>query len=205
MNGKAGDKAAGIALVAAAVGVVAGMAHHPTHLAQAQMAVIVHAFLLVMVWAMLFGFTHFARRRELDRPAVLAALIAYAVGTLANIGAATVNGLVTPALVEDGVRQVGADIFAFAWALNQALDAIAVFAIGAAYLLWSADLLRDRTVFARLLAGLGILCGAAPALLLASGTLSMNLTGAFIVYAAQVGWAALAGAWMLRGGLARET
>jgi hypothetical protein len=197
-----GDKAAGIALVAAAVGIVFGMAHHPTRLAEAELAVIVHAFMIVMVWAMLFGFTHFARTRGLGRPALLAGLLAYAIGAGANIGAATVNGLATPALSENGVRTVGPDIFAFAWALNQALDAIGVFGVGAAYFLWSLDLLRDRTVLARVAAATGMLTGAATMALLATGALRMNVHGAFIVYAAQVGWAALVGVYMLRGGLA---
>lgn len=198
MSEGAGDKAAGIALIAAAAGIVFGMAHHPTHLAEARLAVIVHAFMIAMVWAMLFGFTHFARRRGLDRPAVLAALVAYAVGAAANIGAATVNGLVTPALVENGVRTAGPDVYAFAWALNQALDAIGVFATGAAFILWSLDLLRDRTASARILAALGALVGAATAVLLATGALRMNVTGAFLIYAAQVAWAALIGLYLLR-------
>jgi hypothetical protein len=203
VNERTGDKAAGIALIAAAAGILFGMAHHPTRLADAQLAVIVHAFMIVMVWAMLFGFTHFARRRGLGRPAVLAGLVAYLIGAAANIGAATVNGLVTPALAENGVRTVGPDVFALAWALNQALDAVGVFAVGAAYLLWSFDLLRGRTTFARVTAALGIAAAAVTMGVLASGAIRMNVTGAFMVYAAQVGWAALVGVFMLRGGLAR--
>lgn len=203
MNEEGGDKAAGIALLAAAAGIVFGMAHHPTRLAEAQLAIIVHAFMIVMVWAMLFGFTHFSRRRGLGRPSVLAGLTFYAIGAAANIGAATVNGLVTPALTENGVRSVGPDIFAFAWALNQALDAIGVVATAGAYLFWSIDLLRDRTIFARIAAALGIVTAAATAGLLATGAIRMDVTGAFIVYAAQVGWAALIGLFILRGGLAR--
>jgi hypothetical protein len=178
------------------------MAHHPTRLADAQLATILHAFMIVMVWAMLFGFTHYARARGLGRPAVLAGLLAYGIGALANIGAATVNGLVTPALAENGVRSVGPDVFAFAWALNQALDAVGVFATGAAYFLWSFDLLRDRTGFARAAAALGICAAAVTVGVLASGAIRMNVSGAFLVYAAQVGWAALIGLFMLRGGLA---
>ena len=202
MKEGSGDRAAGIALIAAAVGIVFGMAHHPTRLADAQAAVVVHAFMIAMIWAMLFGFTHFARVRGLERPAVLAGLVAYGIAALANIGAATVNGLVTPALVENGVRTAGPDVFAFAWALNQALDGVGVFATGAAYLLWSFDLLWDRTAFARAAAALGALAGAATMLMLATGAIRMNVTGAFLVYAAQVGWAALIGFYMLRGGLA---
>jgi hypothetical protein len=178
------------------------MAHHPTQLGDAQLATVVHAFMIAMVWAMLFGFTHFARRRGLGRPAVLAGLVAYSIGAAANIGAATVNGLVTPALAENGVRTVGPDVFAFAWALNQALDAVGVFGTGAAYLLWSLDLLRDRTTFARVTAALGIAAGAITIGMLAGGAIRMNVSGAFIVYAAQVGWAALIGVALLRGGLA---
>lgn len=168
------------------------------------MAVIVHAFMIFMIMTMLFAFTHFARARGLERPAVLAGLVAYGVGALANIGAATVNGLVVTRLVEDGVRSVGPDVFAFAWALNQALDAVGVFATGAAFVFWSLDLLRERTKFARVVAGLGLLSGAGTVALLAGGAVTMNVHGALLIYTAEVAWAALVGIWILRGGLAQS-
>lgn len=191
-----GDRAAGIALIAAAATSMLAMAHHPTSLHAGATIGIVHGVMILVVGAMLYGFAHFARRRGLGRPAVLAGLIAYAIGAAANVGAAVINGFVAPALPGHG-SLVHHDLFAFAWAMNQALAGLAVVAVGAAYALWSLDLWRTR----RLLAALGLLAGGVPAVLLAGGWIDMHLHWAIAVYAAQVLWAALVGWLMLRGGL----
>ena len=198
-----GDRIAGGVLVASAAGVVFAMAHHPTRIEQAGTAVAIHSVLLVLLAAMTFGFVHFARRRSLDRPAVLAGLIAYAFGAFANLGAATVNGLIVPALAMRGEGAVNPDLFAFAWETNQALDAIGVFGTGAAFVLWSVDLLAERRAAARLLGAAGLLVGIVSTVLLATGTLRMNVAGAFAIYAMEVAWAALVGLFMLRCGAVR--
>jgi hypothetical protein len=191
-----GDRAAGIALIAAAAASLLAMAHHPTSLRAGAMIGIVHGVMILVVGAMLYGFSYFARRRGLARPAVLAGLIAYGIGAAANIGAATINGFVAPALPGHGAA-AHHELFAFAWAMNQALAGLAVVAVGAAYALWSLDLLRTN----RLLAALGLLAGAMPAVLLIGGWIGMNLYAAMAVYAGQALWAVLVGWLMLRGGL----
>lgn len=191
-----GDRAAGIALIAAAAASMLAMAHHPTSLRAGAMIGIVHGAMILVVGAMLYGFAYFARRRGLARPAVLAGLIAYAIGAAANIGAATINGFAAPALAAR-VPAVHPDLFAFAWAANQALAALGVAAVGAAYALWSLDLLRTN----RLIGALGLLAGGVPAVLLIGGWIGMHLYAAVAVYAGQALWAALVGGLMLRGGL----
>lgn len=191
-----GDRTAGIALIAAAATSILAMAHHPSSFRAGAIIGIIHGVMILVVGAMLFGFSHFARRRGLERPAVLAGLVAYGIGAAANVGAATINGFVAPALPGHG-SPGHHDLFAFAWAANQALAGMAVVAIGAAYALWSLDLLRTN----RLLAALGLLAGAVPAALLVGGWIDMHLQAAILVYAGQVLWAALLGWLMLRGGL----
>ena len=198
-----GDKAAGAALLVAAVGTVLGMAHHPTRLDEAQLSVAVHGALLAMLWAMAFGFLHFARRRGLDRPWVLGGLVAYLFGVLANVGAATINGFVTPALAAHGAA-IGRDIYTLAWETNQALDAVGVYCTGAAFILWSLDLLLERRVFARLVGLGGIGAGAVTTALLAAGAVRMNVSGALLLYTIEVAWAALLGAYILSRGAGRE-
>ena len=100
-----GDRTAGIALIAAAAASMLAMAHHPTSLRAGAMIGIVHGVMILVVGAMLYGFSHFARRRGLGRPAVLAGLIAYGIGAAANIGAAVINGFVAPALPGHGARR----------------------------------------------------------------------------------------------------
>jgi len=191
------DKVAGTAMIAAAAGIVLAMGHHPSGAhGGGALAGIVHGAMIALLALLTFGFAHFSRRRGLGRPAVLAGLVAYAIALLGHVGAATINGFVVPALAGRGLELH--DLFAFAWEANQALAGLGVYATAAAYLLWSADLLFEPR--ARVLAGLGIAAATVPALLLASGAIRMDVAGAFIVYAAQVAWAALAGLHLLRNG-----
>lgn len=187
-----GDRAAGIALIAAAALSMLAMAHHPAHLRDGAMIQIVHGAMILFVGMMLFGFTQFARRLGLDRPAVLAGLVAYAIATFANAGAATVNGFAAPALAAHGA---GHEAFDTLWFLNQALAGVGVAACGMAYALWALALWRR----AKLAALLGLMAGPVPALLLLGGWIDMHLHWAVMVYAAQAVWAALAG-WLLLGG-----
>ena len=193
---RAGDRAAGIVLIAAAAASMIAMAHHPSSFHAGAVIGIVHGVMILVVGTMLYGFSHFARRRGLARPAVLAGLVAYAIASAANVGAATINGFVAPALASDEPA-MHHDLFAFAWAANQALAGLGVVAVGAAYALWSLDLLRTN----KLLAALGLLAGGVPAVLLIGGWIGMTLLAAVAVYAGQALWAALVGWLMLRGGL----
>jgi hypothetical protein len=189
-----GDRWAGLALIAAAAASMLAMAHHPTGFHAGAVIGIVHGVMILVVGAMLYGFAHFAGRRGLGRPAVLAGLVAYGIGATANIGAATINGFVTPAV---HAHVANHDIFLLAWEANQALAKLAVVAVGAAYLLWSLDLFRTS----KLLAAAGLLVGGAPALLLLGGWIDMNLHAAAAVYGGQALWAALVGWLMLSGRL----
>ena len=191
-----GDRAAGIALIGAAAMSMFAMAHHPTSLRAGALIGIVHGAMILFVGMMAYGFTHMARRRGLGRPAVLTGLVAYGTGAFANVGAALINGFVSPALA---ARQpaVGHDLFALAWAMNQALAGLAVVAVGLAYACWSLDLWARH----RLAALLGLAAGGVPALLLTGGWIDLHLHWAIIVYAAQALWAGLIGWLLLRGDL----
>ncbi len=189
-----GDRAAGIALIGAAALSMLAMAHHPTSLQAGALIGIVHGAMILFVGMMAFGFTHVARRLGLARPAVLAGLVAYGIGAFANVGAATINGFAAPGLAAHGASH---ELFDLLWELNQALAKLGVVATGAAYVLWSLALWRRS----RLLAAAGLLAGGVPAVLLIGGWIDMHLHAAIAVYGAQTLWAALAGWWVLRGGL----
>lgn len=196
-----GDRIAGTALIAAGAAAALAMAHHPTSAHNALNGP-VHGAMIALVAVLGFGFLHFARRRGLDRPAVLAGLTGYAVSLFAHVGAATTNGFVLPALARGGHAAVSHDVVELAWASNQALAGLGVFATGAAYLLWGADLLGRRGWEARAVGALGIAAGVVPAALLATGALRMDVSGALIVYLAHLGWAALVGVQLWRGRIA---
>jgi hypothetical protein len=190
-----GDRAAGLALIGAAAASMLAMSHHPTSLRAGALIGIDHGAMILFAGMMMFGFTQFARLRGLERPAVLAGLVAYAIAILASIGAALVSGFVAPALA---AHAPGAshEFFDLTWAMNQALAKLGVVAAGGAYLLWSLDLWRTSKPAALL----GLAAGGVPAALILSGT-GMHLHVAVLVYAAQVLWAALIGWLLLRGGL----
>jgi hypothetical protein len=193
-----GDRAAGIALIGAAGLSMLTMAHHPTSLAAGALIGIVHGVMILVIGIMTFGFAHFAGRQGLDRPAVLAGLVAYAIGALANVGAGTLNGFVAPAIATHQ-PPLGHDLFDLVWAMNQALAKLGVVALGLAYLLWALSLWRQQKVAALL----GLVAGGIPALLLIGGWIDMHLHAAILVYAAQALWAALIGWLLLRGSLAK--
>jgi len=193
MSGKRnGDRAAGIALIGAAGLSMLAMAHHPTSLRAGAMIGIVHGAMILFTGMMAYGFTHFARRRGLERPAVLAGLVAYVIAIGADIGAATINGFAAPALAAHGASR---DAFDTLWFLNQALATLGVVAAGTAYALWSLNLWRQWKAVALL----GLLAGPVPALLLLAGWIDMHLHWAIPVYAGQAVWAALIG-WLLLSG-----
>lgn len=191
------QRAGGAALVAAAVGTVAAMAHHPTGMHGGGLAQAVHAAMIVFLALTAFGFASFAAARGAARPPVLAGLVAYALALFGHAGAATINGFVVPALAGRGV---GAhDIFLLAWEANQALAKLGVIATGAAYLLWSADFLSRRGTEAKAIGLAGVVAGALPPALLLGGLIRMDVTGAALAYAVQATWGVAVALHLLRG------
>lgn len=191
------DRIAGGALIAGAAASVLAMAHHPSGAHGGPIGGIVHGAMIVLLMLSAFGFAHFALRRGVGRPAILAGLIAYLVSLLAHVGAATINGFVVPALAARGVTDHG--LFLLAWEANQALAKLGVFATAAAYALWALDFIGRPGAEAEAIGGLGLLAGLVPAALLASGAIRMDVAGAFLAYAAFGAWAALVGLHLIRG------
>lgn len=200
MTGKGNDRIAGAALIAGAAASVLAMAHHPTGAHGAGgLAGLVHGAMIVLLALQAFGFSHFALRRGLGAPAVLAGLIAYGASLFAHVGAATINGFIVPAIAARGPGAVSHDIFLFAWEANQALAKLGVYATGTAFVLWGLHLLRAGGTWPRLLGLAGLAAGMVPAALLAAGAIRMDVAGAFLVYAVHAFWAALVGFWLIRG------
>jgi hypothetical protein len=190
------DRTAGGALALASAGVVLAMAHHPTGL-HSGLGQLVHGTMLVLLGVTAYGLFHFALRQGIARPAVLAGAVAYAIGTMCNVGAATISGFAAPAMA----AHAGIDhqLFIVTWELNQALAKVAVAATGAAFLLWSLGLFGRSGWMAKTIAVLGVAAGVAPVLLLGFGALRMNVAGAMIVYAMQAGWMFLIGVYLFSG------
>lgn len=191
------DRIAGATLIAASVGIVFAMAHHPTRLGDTANSMRVHAMLDLLAIAAAYGLFHMALRRGMGRPAVLAGSVFYAVALVANLGATVVNGFVLPQLADAGGALTS--LLRSARVINQTLAAMGVVATGAAFLLWSLDLVRDARRSVAAVGLLGILIGSAPVLLIAAGELRLDKHGALLVYAAQALWAALIGSLLWTG------
>lgn len=191
---------AGAALLAAAVAAVALMAHHPTN-ANPQLLPLVHGALLTALCVQALGLLYLCALRGFLQAPILAGLVAYSVSMFANMGAGLMNGFVTPRILADGPQIATPEILSFAWAINQSLAMTAVFAAGAASLLWGMDLVRDASARVRLVGSAGVLAGAAPPLLLTMGLIEMDVPGAIIFYSTQSAWALLVG-WLLVTGKA---
>jgi len=196
------DRITGAALILAAGLSVLMMAHHPSSAHDAALGQFVHGALIGLIAVTAWGFAHMALRRGLDRPTVLAGLVAYATGVAATIGAATINGFVVTALAARG--DIGRDVFLLAWESNQALARLGVVAMGAGFALWSIGWVRQDGWPARALGALGIAAGVVPIVLLLTGTLGMNLAGAILIYAMQSAWIALAGFYLWSGMFTRD-
>lgn len=190
---------AAIALIAASAGTVLAMGHHPT-LAQSEgTGGLVHGALILFQALMAFGFILLSRRLGLSQPGVLAGLVAYAIGVPVNVGAASISGFIVPALASRGMEISNPELFLLAWEANQALSWIGVFATGAAFILWSIELVRRGDRENRIVGILGLLAGSLPLALLVSGSLIMTVSGAYAVYAIHVGWTGLVGVQLWRG------
>jgi hypothetical protein len=81
--------------------------------------------------------------------------------------------------------------------VHQALAQLGAVAAGAAYALWSIDLIRRGRGAERVLGLAGLAAGIVPTGLLIAGVLRMNLAGATIVYGVQLAWMAGLGLLML--------
>lgn len=194
------DRIAGSAMIGGAALSLLAMAHHPTSAHAGPIGGIVHGAMIAVMTITFYGFAHFALRRGVGQPAILAGLVAYAVSLFAHIGAATINGFVVPALAARGIANH--DLFLLAWESNQALAKLGVFAVGIAFTLWALDFLRRPGLEAKAIGGLGLLAGLAPAALLGTGAIRMDVAGAGLAYAAFAAWAVIVGQHLIRGRLA---
>lgn len=200
---RAGTQAAGWALVGAAAATMLFMMHHPTSVGEGGFNQTVHGVMIGLTGVSAYGFLHWSRMRGLDRPPVSAALVAYGIALFGHIGAALISGFVVTGLAHHNGADAGAQLVAFE--LHRALAQLGAVAAGAAYVLWSIDLVRSgRGAAARAIGLAGLVAGLLPPALLIAGVLRMSLTGAIIVYGVQLAWMAALGLLMLSAGRGGE-
>ncbi len=109
IEGQQAGRAGGMALIIAAIGTVAMMAHHPSGPHSGLLGGIVHGAMIALLLLMTWGFLQFALVRGIRRPLVNGGLLAYGVSLFGHIGAATIKGFVVPALAARGHGAVSHD------------------------------------------------------------------------------------------------
>jgi magnesium-transporting ATPase (P-type) len=182
---------AGIVLAACTISMIVAISHHPvaparrglqaleaiTQLGAADRAV--HATLIVIIFAMLFSFTVYTLSRSRLQISVVA-WVAFFAGSMSVIVAALTDGFFVPAFAERYLHSAPLDAAPGLVIINAAAVVIQVatrfgfLSLTAATLLWSIDLLFDRSR-ARLIGLLGIIVAmAVTAMLLFAGTINVH-------------------------------
>jgi hypothetical protein len=212
---RAAARAAGVLLIGASILEIGAMAHHPSAHAHDMAALLVqlqelsavsawvHGVLIALMLTVFFALTEFAWQRGIRRPAIRAGLIAYAAGVVAMMGAALVDGFVTPRLatLSSGVSatdlQVTGQLLRLCMLLNQALAHLGAVAMSVGITAWSLDLVRGAGAERALgVFGVAIGLGSAGALIL--GALQLDVHGMMLVLVLQVIWTTGVGVLLLR-------
>ncbi len=212
---RAAARAAGALLIGASILEIAAMAHHPSVHAHDIAALLVqlqalsavsawvHGVLIALMLTVFFALTEFAWQRGITRPAIRAGLIAYAAGVVAMMGAALVDGFVTPrvATLSTGVSatdlQVTSQLLKLCVLSNQALAHLGAVAMSVGIAAWSLDLVRGAGAERALgVFGVAIGLGSAGALIL--GALQLDVHGMMLVLLLQVIWTTGVGVLLLR-------
>lgn len=187
-------RTSGIVLACGSITMLVFMAMHPSPHAHDSNGLIselaagavfngtVHGVLMGTLAVVLLGMVGFAEQLGLRRIIVRGGLTAYAIGVVALIGAATVNGFIVPAVAaryagdDPGVLDRIRALLVLCHEMNQACDHLGIVALSAAALLWSLELLR-RGGASRAIGVLGLICGLLPPAALFAGRLPMNVHG----------------------------
>lgn len=204
------DRIHGAALIAGSIAFLGTAGLHPTgsqllaspeaFASHAPINVLAHALGLLATWLTMFGVVGLARRLGTRTPAVLAGVVAFALGAAMISLAAIVDGLVATrfaadyvASSDDALRGAIRGYVRFCYYLASSLSRYYVTAASLAILLWSWAAWRMR--FDRVLPWLGAILGVGALAAQMRGHLQMNVHDVILLAAGQ-------GAWMIWVGVA---
>lgn len=160
----------------------------------------VHGFLMVILGSMVFGLSGLTGRIGWSSPSARAAFVAYAIGAMAMLGAAVINGFAFSRLAGWFLAHGGTDpmlidaILAALWSISASWAQVGVGGQAFAIALWALAL-RNRN---RPLAVLGALV-AVPSFAAMLGTFALDVHGYLGIVIAQAVWTIAAGAALVRG------
>lgn len=208
-------KAGAWALIAGALSFIALMAVHPSHaggtiIGALSLSAIVHGAALVTQPVLLYGFWQLTRTMQ-DRPLAEIALCFYALAASLTLIAATLSGVVIPAIIDAGhiraadaahldpetLRQTLQAQANYTVMLNRSVAGVHVGLFAVAMVLWSIAW-PGRTVLVLIARVLGFVIGAGVLAWALSGTMTLEAGhGALVVTLAQMLWVITAAAALL--------
>ncbi|MEO6210686.1 MAG: hypothetical protein ABIQ10_11230 [Gemmatimonadaceae bacterium] len=204
------DSMYGGALIAGTLGGFVTMAMHPTgsqlladvqHMAPVVLAV--HALALVSLPFSFFGAFGLTRLLAVDGELPVAAMVAYAMASVAVMIAAVASGLLAPGLFARIVTSTGSEqqlamaIVNYNGSINQAFAKVYVFASSAAILLWSVAIISHGRL-SRGAGWLGIIVAMLALLAIAIGHLRLDVHGFGAVVLTQGIWMITVGVLLIR-------
>jgi len=196
------DKYLGVLIVSLTLFVVIAMFFHPTGIPQSgSIPDLVHGGMIAFIALLFASMAYVSIRGGLTHPLLLFGLISYGISSIANIGAAMINGFVVPALVRQSTGAIDPDVFALSWEANQALANLAVYATGIAYIFWATNMITKSGADRKVVALFGFLAGVLPIYLLVFGVVQMDMTGATLIYGLHMSWILFVGIQLQRGRL----
>lgn len=173
--------------------------------AEAQFNGWVHGILMALYLVLVSGFAGFSRSLGADKPLVSLAMVAFAGGAVAMIGAAVINGFALGLFAEryaairpEQYISVTASINALG-SLSGTWAGVGAVASSAAILLWSIELLKLHNVW-RAIALAGIAIGATSFVMLVTGKLILNVHGFLLLVLSQSIWIVAVGVQLVRDG-----
>lgn len=208
--------AAGFVLVACALLMLVTMTHHPsvhTRSAAAAFAEIgrfaavdeaVHGTLIALITALVYAFAVFSLRRGFNDQTALAGLVAYAVGSLALIGAGLIDGFVIPGIVgayrgeAASALTGGVAVLRLCGSAIQAATAFGFAAISVAIGSWSIGLFRVPLAPVRAAAGVGSLAAVVPIVVFVASGSVFTAHGLVWLLLPQAVWYVVIGALLIR-------
>lgn len=205
------DTLSGVLLIGGTLAIVLALVRHPTNLTnagdafarQAQLAVWVHAIVIIATGLQFLGLAGLNRRLGATPDLRTAALVAFGFSWLSVTVAAAVSGFAGTSLAE---RYLGADetmrhtvheLFHYNSMVNQAFAKMAFVATAAAILLWSVALIRTRTL-GRLVGWFGVVVGLGTLVGLMIGPVVLGVHAVLLYAVGQGAWTVWAGLKLIR-------
>ena len=209
------DRLMAALIAVACVAMVVAIAHHPVAQGatvnarivnvaqQGATDELVHGAIYILLLTLACGMSHYSLRRGINKPAVLAAGLAYCLATALSFVAMAYDGFVIPALARrcadgssDCLNRAG-ELLSFASLCVQVFSRIGLLLMALSTILWSVDLLTSRKARVR-----GVVCGgisAAQLWLLSGVAYVLTPHSLLAVMATQIVWyllvAASLGLW----------